>query len=190
MYSVGEFDGVLSTVNLTTGDTTPVGPSNGTFMTGLTFSLDFSTLYSFDSPGGPLLSVDPSDGSAVSIGPTGASLLDLATDGAGNVYGSGTGLSGAGLYSINVTTGAATSIGGTLGFTAIAFDESDTLYGVEFSSDALYTIDVSDGAASFVGGNIGEDVRGLAFTVPEPGISLLLATGVLGLGWVGRRRLH
>lgn len=182
MYSVGGFDGILSTVDLTTGNTTAVGPSNGTSMTGLTFSGDFSTLYAFNGNGGPLLAIDPTDGSATTIGATGFGGLDLATDSNGVVYAGGFG----GIATIDLLTGAATAIGGTLQWTAIAFDESDVLYGIEISSDALYTIDTATGAATLVGGDIGGDVRGMAFAfdaaaVPAPATLVLVALGIAAL---------
>jgi len=185
MYSVSAFTGRLSTINLTTGATTLVG-SNAFQMTGLTFSGDLSTLYSFDGNGGALLAVNPADGSAVVIGPTGGSVLDLTTDSAGNVFAGGTG----GIYSINTTTGAASLIGDGTFWTAIAFDSTDTLYGIEVSSDSLYTIDTTTGSRTLVGGSIGGDVRGLAFAsvVPEPSSIVLFGFGAVGLGLLTIRR--
>jgi hypothetical protein len=39
-------------------------------------------------------------------------------------------------------------IGGTLDWTAIAFDENDVLYGIEIVTDALYRIDTTTGACA------------------------------------------
>jgi hypothetical protein len=187
MYSIGLFNGNLSTINLSTGATTFVGNNNFP-MTGLTFSQDFSTLYSLASNGGSLLAVNPTTAAATVIGATNPSLLDLATNSSGALFGGGFG----GIYSIDPLTGATTLIGGTLTWTSIAFDASGNLYGIEISTDALYKINASTGAATLVGGAIGGDVRGLAFeisaAVPEPSTWAMMILGFAGVGYMTYRR--
>lgn len=186
MYSVGTFDGTLSTVNLTNGATTVVGDS-AFGLTGLAFDNSYSNLYSLDGNGGRLVRVNPNDGSAVVIGGGGNNMLDLSMNSAGVLFGGGFG----GIGTFDITTGAFAVIGGSLSWTAIAFDENDQLFGIEINSDALYRIDSATGSATLVGGDIGSDVRGMSFaysrnSVPEPGVLALVSLGLLGLA--GSRR--
>lgn len=184
MYSIGSFDGCLSTVNLTNGDTSAVGCGTGR-LTGLTFSNDFNKLYSLDFNGGPLMEIDPLTGGTTLIGGGGNSMLDLSTDSSGSVYGGGFG----GISLFDVTTGIATLIGGDRTWTAIAFNDNDVLFGVDLSGDALYTINILTGLSTLVGGDIGNDVRGLAFAnsvevdVPEPSTLGIFGLGLFGIGY-------
>ena len=190
MYGLG-LSGRLSSVDLNTGATTLVGSSSFQVATGLSFNNDFSVLYSLSNNGGDLLAINPLDGSAVTIGATTGGItaeLDLATDSSGTLYAGGL---VSGISTINTSTGATTLIGGSLGWSAIAFDENDVLYGIELRTDALYIIDTVDGSATLVGGTIGDDIRGMAFVtsaVPAPSALWLFGSGLLGLIGVVRRR--
>jgi hypothetical protein len=136
-----------------------------------------------------LVRVDPTNGSAVAVGGGNNNMLDLSMNSAGVLFGGGFG----GIGTFNITTGAFTSIGGSLVWTAIAFDENDQLFGIERGSDALYRIDSASGNATLVGGDIGDDVRGMSFVfsrnnnVPEPGVLALVSLGLLG-GAANRRK--
>jgi hypothetical protein len=190
MYSVGLFDGTLSTVNLSNGATTVVGDS-AFRLTGLAFDTTYSTLYSLDFNGGPLIRVDPTNGSAVAVGGGNNNMLDLSMNSAGVLFGGGFG----GIGTFNTTTGAFTAIGGSLTWTAIAFDENDQLFGIDIGGDALYRIDTATGNATLVGGRIGGDIRGMSFAfsrnnnVPEPGVLALVSLGLLGVAASRRKKV-
>lgn len=67
------------------------------------------------------------------------------------LYGSGT---GGNIYTVDRGTGASTLIGssGLSGLSGLAFDpDTETLYGVDFTTDTLVTIDTNNGAATTVG---------------------------------------
>lgn len=181
MYSIGGFDGTLSTVNLSNGNTTFVG-DNGFALTGLAFDTAFANLYSLNNNGGALVRMNANDASAVIVGGGGNNMLDLSMNSAGVLFGGGFG----GIGTFDITTGAFTAIGGSLTWTAIAFDENDQLFGIDIDSDALYRIDSATGNATLVGGDIGGDVRGMSFAysrnnVPEPGVLALVSLGLLGV---------
>jgi PEP-CTERM motif len=181
MYSIGVFNGTLSTVDLANGNTTFVG-DNTFSLTGLAFDTTYANLYSLNGNGGGLVRMDANDASAVLVGGGGNNMLDLSMNSAGVLFGGGFG----GIGTFNTTTGAFSLIGGSLAWTAIAFDENDQLFGIELSSDALYRIDTATGNATLVGGSIGGDVRGMSFAfsrhaVPEPGVLALVSLGLLGV---------
>ncbi|MFY7974617.1 MAG: PEP-CTERM sorting domain-containing protein, partial [Rubrivivax sp.] len=95
----------------------------------------------------------------------------------------------------NTTTGAFSLIGGSMTWTAIAFDENDQLFGIDIGGDALYRIDTATGNATLVGGKIGGDVRGMSFAysrnnnVPEPGVLALVSLGLLGVAASRRKKV-
>jgi hypothetical protein len=200
MYGTDETN--LYIVDVASAGTTLVGAHGvASPITGLTFDVAFTTLYSIGYDGN-LYSVNPATGTATLIGALGAApntIVDLATASDGTVYAVGTANS---LYTINTSTGAATSLGsitGTsgAGMTAIAFDDGGTLYAIDTLSDRLMTLDTGTLVATYVGAiGIGGDVRGLAFVplaigqeIPDLNqIGVVLMTILLAAaGWLAIR---
>lgn len=197
MYAQGGSD--LYTIDTSNAATTLVGNyGGGLAFTGLTFSGDFSSLYAIR--GANFYSINPNTAATTLIGNMGGpgepEVADLATDSAGTVYMMGLDEN---LYTVDVGTGLASSLGavtgiaGGIGVTSISFDENDVLHGISTIGDTLITIDVNTLSATTVGGDIGFDLRGLAFAieasqVPEPGMVVPFALGVIGLGFARRKR--
>ncbi len=86
---------------------------------------------------------------AVSIGDSGVLLTDLAIDPKNDAAYA---ISFKNLYSINLTSGAATEIGplGASGMNALAFSSGGTLYAMSAETADLYTVNLNTGAASVV----------------------------------------
>jgi PEP-CTERM motif-containing protein len=144
---MGTVSGEFGTVDLNTGDFTPLGNS-GVTLAGM--AVANATLYgsSYHTSTGSLYKIDPTNGSLAVIG---TSSLDI------DDFGSTTsGLFAVGLdrnlYSINATTGAPTLIGPigvSLGAWRSLSTNSNTLY---FATGAdLYTLSTTTGAATLVG---------------------------------------
>ncbi len=98
------------------------------------------TIYALGSPDlntrtfSNLYSIDSTTGVATLIGPTGTNLRGLAIDPTGAAYAScarSDSPSVKGLWEVDLSTGAATFIGGTRGMSDMAFDANGTLYGME-----------------------------------------------------------
>ena len=169
------------------------------------------TIYALGNPNGNstptfsnLYAIDSTTGVATLIGPTGTNLRGLAIDSTGRAYASRAAFDGAtvkGLWEVDLSTGAATFVGGTLGMSDMAFDATGTLYGMENRQDGgvnrrFYSIDVTTGVETFLAqSSIGTagDLGGFTYSVlddtfywtprstlrsvnPATGIDTLIAT--------------
>lgn len=98
---------------------------------------------------GNIGTIDVSSGTVTVIGNSGAALTDIAFDPSGNLYG----VSFTNFYSINKTTGLATSIGslGTTDSNALVFSNAGVAYTMGYNADNLRTVNVGTGAATSIG---------------------------------------
>jgi hypothetical protein len=195
----------LVTINPMTGADTPVG-SNGVALTTIT-NLANGQLFGVDINDN-LYSINPTTGAATLVGATGLPSLSgigfdnsLASNGTSLYYtlDTSSGINST-LYTLNMTTGAATAVGptGMNGIIGSAFAGptfgTGQLYGFD-SNGNTDVINLSTGAATVLNSNGLSDIFGgvgivtAAAAVPElPTSVMTLVCGSMGLLWhVGRR---
>jgi len=184
--------GQLSTINLSTGIKSRVGPwmAQGANMQSISFAPD-GTLYAIDySPSGSrLYRVNKSNAVLTLVGAIGTPVqaIEFAPD--GTLYGGGLEV-----FKINTTTGAK---GATV---LTGFSAGHIVTGLDYGADGvwracigegnlttpdtLYQLDLAAGTAALIGTSNETDLRALA-SVPAPST----AAGALALtAWLGRRR--
>jgi len=196
MFATDVFGGggfSVGTIDLGTGAYTYVGDQDGSInWHGLASSDGAGVVWSIDMDAGGILKSMTAGGSYTSIGSTGLDGRGMAYDDANgvlyatNAYGSPGATT---LYTVDITTGAATMVG-SMGLDSyligLAYDEvNDTLYAnaVDTGGDSLgrlYTVDVATGATTLVGLNNAGQIDGLAW-IPEPASLSLLALGALAV---------
>lgn len=149
---------LLYTINASSGAMTLIGTMAFAGVQALAFSSG-STLFGFDGAGGGLITIDSLTAAATDVNPaiggSGNDIQTLAFSSGGTLYGGRDNL-----FTIDLTTGASTLVGGGSGGTFV------DVRGMEFL------------AAAGPG----------PVPVPEPGTLALLGIGVVGLGFYRRRR--
>jgi hypothetical protein len=189
IYGAAAFGGgasTLYTIDPNTGTATPVGAGIGyDRVGGIDFNPSTGILYgvganpttnTFD-----LITINTMTGLATTVGDTGLGFafqdIDFRSDGTLWAY-----AGGGNIYTLNLTTGAASLVGFIGGFgnppgtgNALAFNPSDTLY--RLSGADIYTISQSDGVATDTGTNVNYDA-----TLVNPRTNAMdydLTTGIL-----------
>jgi len=156
-YSVNGVNTFLYSINLSTGATTPIGPTFSFFITGLSFGPD-GRLYGVDAFTDQLVTINTTHGTAAVVGnlDVDVNFGGLTFDLQGRLFFADEG----GLFlQINPATGQATLLGNTgQRITSLATSPSGVLYGFD-NNDNLYTINPANGAAMLVG-SLGFDVNG------------------------------
>ena len=147
----------LLDVSTVTGNGMILGPLGDDIIAGLAWDPNHGILYGSSTATDSLYRIDPNTGATTPIGPFGGgvSLMHgLEYDSNHDVlYGITSALSAA-LYTLNVSTGAATLVGyhGETGLSGMAFDPiTDTMYVADVSGNFLFTIDLGTAALSGVG---------------------------------------
>ena len=194
----GEFANQLYTVNTATGAagsplaiTGVQGQITSIAYDGVTGTMFGNTTAGFGGADA-LYSIDLSTGVATQIGAIGIS----------NVY--ALGFAGGALYGVSdvsknlVSISTATGVGSNIGATGLGFvfdiaarPEDGVMFASDSGNNAMYTVDLATGATTLVGAfGSSQNIAGLAFVgeVPEPSTYVLMIAGLLGLGWIARRR--
>ena len=120
---------------------------------------DFSKAYAINGDSNLLVRMDMATGALTTIGPItpygDEGWTGMACDPtSGIMYASSTDISASSLYTVNLTTGAATRIGeitNSPGIIALAVDDTGQIYGEDLVNDTLIRINKTTGAGTIVG---------------------------------------
>ena len=177
---VGEENGSLDILDITTGTHTVINGDIGTQYHGLAFNADESVLYGVTAPStlgaSQLVVIDTTTGTDTLVGnDSGIGITAVTNLANGLLYGVDSEDS---LYQINADTGAATLVGATglptlgSGFSNSLASNGTTLYytlQTSGSASALYTINLTTGKATEVGATGTGGIIGSAFAGPTFG---------------------
>jgi hypothetical protein len=154
----------LYSIDLNTGVATAIGLTGFADVDGLAFKPGTSILYGVDDRSNSLVTIDITTGAGTLVGALGHRASDggLAFTQSGELY---WGDENRGLFSVDILSGAATSIrGGALVLTGLTA-QGEQLFAVRDGTDTLVKIDKTTGAISNIG-SLGvnfEDEAGLSF---------------------------
>lgn len=157
---IGDNVGNLWNLDVATNTSTLIGNS-GSAMVDIALDPTTNILYGVTDGGLLLVSINTSTAVATSIGVTGAGINGLTFDSSGMLFGSG----GTNLFTVDLGTGAATTVGST-GFNSsgdIAFDSGGNLFLSALGGDVLVSVNSSTGAGSLIGDITFVNVFGLNF---------------------------
>ena len=146
----------LLQISTQTGSGSVIGPLGDPVVAGLTWDANHDILYGSSTQNRVLVKIDPDNGVTSVVGPFGVGLMhgieyDCNHD---VLYGITNQSTSKGLYTIDVTTGAATLVAhhSHYGLSGLAFDAAnDVMYASEAHERALYRINLSDGSTSRIG---------------------------------------
>jgi hypothetical protein len=196
----------LVAIDPTTGLVTYIGSfatGDNNTMADLTFDVATATLYGSGSLNGNLYTIDTTTGAASALGSSGllgVVGVGMAIDSLGTIYGAPRGADQE-LVTYDKITGAATTVATLSGapypspsnISAMAFDASDTLYGVNVDLNDvtrpthLVTINTATGAITDIGLSV-NNLDAIAFAVvPEPISTILIGVGLCFIGIKMRR---
>lgn len=147
------------------GNLTNIAAATGDFYAGDFLSGNFSTLYAIDNATQTLYGISTADGTATAIGaPTpsgGQSWSGMAGDPtSGTMYAWSTDCAANTLYTLDVSSGAVTTVGTSSGVCVIdiAVNASGDMYGLDILTDDLVSIDKTTGAVTAIG-SVGFDAN-------------------------------
>ncbi len=159
---IGTNNGDLYNLNVATNTSTLIGNSGMGVMFDIALDPTTSILYGITSSG-LVTTINTSTGIATGIGTAGAFVNGLTFDSTGTLFGSG----GRSLFTIDLDTGSATTVGNT-GYNSsgdIAFDSLGNLYlsATSVGNDRLIAVNSLTGAGSLIGDTGFSGVYGLNF---------------------------
>ncbi len=146
-------DSTFYSIDFATGTGTTIGGVGGVGFSDVeALSFFGNTLYAIDDSTNQLITINTTTGAGTAVGALGVSVSGpgLAISASGDAFMGDR--SGNDLWTVNLGTGAATLLNGSIGadLDGLTF-LGNTLYGVDPGNDSLYTVNTTTGVASLVG---------------------------------------